>query len=352
MNMICRLLLSLVAALAGGDALAATFCVGTGDELRNALNTASSNGQNDVIRMRQGTYSATMNAVAFAYSFSEPNALILEGGWLAGGGPGTCLSRVEDPTLTILDGSNTRRVLNVYGFPGGGDVTLRNFTVRNGFSTTDPGGVEVGGGAGYAGNVVVERLLIHSNTGFIVAGIDGGSDGGTFKLVNNVIRDNVCSDNYCAASITVNDAAGSAQVRAEIIGNTIVDNVSTTPGGFDGLRIGGSALARVANNIIVGHAGADLRTDGTHQLLHNNLLVQSGMPAAISAGNLSIANPGFVDWNGDDLRLAADSPMIERGASGLPLPLVDFAGVPRLNNVRYDIGAYESQFGVFSDGFE
>jgi len=349
----CRLYLSLTLLLPLAEAAAANFCVGTGDELRSALNVASGNGEDDLIRVRAGNYNATMNAVAFAYSSGEANALVVEGGWQLGGGPGTCQARVDDPTLTTLDGSNVRRVLMVYGFAGAGDFTLRNFTVRNGVSSSGAGGLQVGGGAGYAGDVLVERLVVHSNTGTIGGGMDGGSDGGTFVLSNSLIRDNQCASAHCAAALTINDYGGSGLPRTTIIGNTVYGNVCTQAACTrPGMRIGGSAIAEIANNAFDGHSGPDLRLDSSSQLQSNHLPSFEGTPPTSNTGTVNFADPGFENPAADDFRLRADAALIDLGVSGLPLPALDLSGLPRLHGARYDIGAYESQARLFADGFE
>ncbi|MDQ1240632.1 MAG: hypothetical protein QG577_2818, partial [Thermodesulfobacteriota bacterium] len=54
----------------------ANFCVTTGTELQTALTTAASNGEDDTIKIVQGTYTGN-----FVYAFSEANNLTVEGGY-------------------------------------------------------------------------------------------------------------------------------------------------------------------------------------------------------------------------------------------------------------------------------
>ena len=353
MTTLHRLLGTLLLSTFAIDASAAIFCVGTAAELQNALNTASGNAQDDTIRIRAGLYQSSSGGVAFIYSGIEPQSVTLEGGWQLGGGPGTCGSRIDDPSLTVLDGSSLRIVLWVSGNDGDGDQTVRNLTVRNGFSAGEDSGLRAGGFSGYSGDVVIERVIVHDNVGSIGGGLEVSASGGTLLLSNCLIHGNACSGVYCAGTLTVNDYGGAGLPRATIIGNTIVANACTEAAcTLPGLRIGGSAIAAISNNAFFGHAGPDLRLDAVNQLLNNHLPAFSGIVPSSNSGTVNFADPGFESPAGDDYRLRPDSPLIERGASGLPLPALDLAGRPRLNNVHYDIGAYESQAGLFADGFE
>jgi len=106
------------------ESAAAIFCINDGDELRTALNTASSNGESDTLRIRGGDYSVGSGSVAFAYNTSEPHSLIVEGGWQPWGAPDSCGFRINSAELTRLSGSNTRQAVFFYGLPGAGNITV------------------------------------------------------------------------------------------------------------------------------------------------------------------------------------------------------------------------------------
>jgi len=108
-----------------GSTWGAVFCVSNATELQNALNTATSNGENDTIRVVQGTYTSTG---IFNYVSSEEHSITLEGGYTAG-----CASREVNPSLTILDDNNSNSGSVLYFCTGGGsDIKLEGFTIKNG----------------------------------------------------------------------------------------------------------------------------------------------------------------------------------------------------------------------------
>ena len=81
--------------LGTGGAWAADFCVSTATELQNALTAAQTNGEDDVIKVVQGTYTGN-----FTYTSDQGNSITLEGGYTA-----VCASRVVNPVNTLLDPS-------------------------------------------------------------------------------------------------------------------------------------------------------------------------------------------------------------------------------------------------------
>jgi hypothetical protein len=80
---------------------AANFCVGTADELKNALSVASTNGEEDLLKIQQGTYNGN-----FIYASTESYGLTIEGGYTA-----NCTSRLLNPENTVLDGERAGTVL-------------------------------------------------------------------------------------------------------------------------------------------------------------------------------------------------------------------------------------------------
>ena len=94
---------------------AATFCVDTTTELQDALVIAESNGANDVIRIKTGTYTYTFPFVQtmFVYETDEDFDITLEGGWTGSGD--ACSRRFPSPASTILDGGGEKAVLRMTG---------------------------------------------------------------------------------------------------------------------------------------------------------------------------------------------------------------------------------------------
>lgn len=90
-----RYLLALTVLLLAKSTLAEVFCVDSAQAIQTALTTAASNGQDDEIKIVQGTYVGN-----FVYATAtEAYDLALEGGYTAG-----CSSQTINPANTILDG--------------------------------------------------------------------------------------------------------------------------------------------------------------------------------------------------------------------------------------------------------
>ena len=339
-------------ALTVADAQAASFCVDTGTELQQALMAAASNGEADTIKVEFGTYEG-LSAVAFAYSSSQNFALTVAGGYLPG-----CLLQILDPSLTELSGSDARQVLSIHGAPGSsGAQALSNLTISHGFTSQPGAGLVIGGGGGFSGNVSVSRVVLSRNVSTSFGGGMSVYSEGIVNILNNLFLLNRCSSGNCAFSSTVN-APSPTGFRAYFGNNTIVGN-ACTPGSecnFTGARYGGSASSVFYNNVFAANTQGDLAlqnfSGGSTELYNNNVVSISGTPPALMAGNIAFANPKFVDLLNEDFRPRLDSPLRNAGISEFALLHEDLAGVDRVNEYRVDIGAYENNERVFTDGFE
>jgi len=80
---------------------AKTFCVSDATELQNALITATSNGEDDIIQIEQGTYVGSLIYVSL-----EAYNLTIEGRYLS-----ECISREVDSGNTVIDGNKAGSVL-------------------------------------------------------------------------------------------------------------------------------------------------------------------------------------------------------------------------------------------------
>jgi hypothetical protein len=343
------LLLGLSLAACTGDA--AEFCVDTGAELRQALMTASSNGEADVIKIEAGVYEG-ISAVAFAYSSSQNFGVSVAGGYLSG-----CAVQLLQPGFTALSGSDARQVFSMHGASGSsGALSISNLTIRDGFTSQPGAGLTIGGG-GFLGNVSVSRVVFSRNVSTSVGGGMTLYSEGLVNVVNNLFLLNRCSQVNCAFSATVN-AASPVEPRAWFGNNTIVGNACVSGSGCSatGARLGGSASAVFYNNVFAANTLGDLALQnfggsGT-ELYNNNLVSLSGTPPVAMEGNLAYANPQFVDLLDDDLRPAFDSPLRNAGTSTFALLHDDLAGEARVNEFVVDIGAYENHEQLFADGFE
>lgn len=105
--------------------LSATHCVSTASELSTALSTATNNGEDDIIRVRQGTYNGN-----FIYASTEAFGVTIEGGYTDG-----CTSRVVDPTNTEIDANLNGTPLALSTPILQSNFSIEGLTIKNGNSS-------------------------------------------------------------------------------------------------------------------------------------------------------------------------------------------------------------------------
>jgi hypothetical protein len=346
---------------------AATFCVSDSQQLRAALQSAGSNGANDVIRIKTGTYPTTvfLLSIAFSYSTAQDFDIRLEGGW-AGTGD-TCSRRVASPTATVLTGSGVSPVLVMTGANGSaGDMVVERLTIRDGKSDQYGTGLRIGGNlgpGGFAGDIVIERVYFDNNESNEWAAGLALETGGGARVRDSIFQRNTCVLNACAGELFMSHA-DAAQFRAVFANNTVFGN-QCLPGGSScatgGLLINGpldlEPRTLLLNNIFALNDGNDVQIISEHvELRYNNINQLSGTPAA-AVGTLNVINPGFISYLDEDFRLRPESPMRNAGYDGLlfglpPYSTADFAGQTRVQEFRIDIGAHEFSERIFADGFD
>lgn len=255
-----------------GDACTLNYCVTTSAELQNVLYAASYNGMNDVIKMVQGTYDISNSPYGrFMYSSGESYSLVIRGGYTAG-----CMSRVTDPTSTILDGEGNGGVLDLitWGTSAFSEIKVEGITVRNGAGT----GINISISSGEAvvtdsiiknntydsaiyayantGKVKLTNNIIRNNTAYSYAGINISTTSGETVVANNIIFGNVA--NYYGAAIYAYTNTGTIKlINNTITGNT-ADVTSWGSGGGLYLSLGSStASVNIYNNIIWGNTAYD-----------------------------------------------------------------------------------------------
>ncbi len=335
------------------ESRAANFCVNTSNALRQALVTAASNGESDTVRIEAGTYTGLGGNLAFPYNTVQNFALNVSGGWVSVGSQ-PCIQQILQPGNTVLTGSNTSQVLNINGGNGSGQQTLSNLTLRNGFTSQSGAGLSIGGAGGFDGRVLVTRVLFDRNESTSFAGGMSIFTQGIATVLNNVFLLNRCGQQFCGLSATVN-AESATTLRASFGNNTFVGN-GCPPGPCSaetgGARFGGTASAIFYNNLFALNSGADIALNSPNIELRNNNYVSIVGTPLMQSGNINFANPQFIDLLDDDLRLLVGSPLRNAGTNVYTLLGQDFSGLPRINDLVVDIGAYEIQEAVFADQFE
>ena len=181
---------------------------------------------------------------------------------------------------------------------------------------------------------VLANCLFDGNTGDAAAGavytLAGNGGRATPTLVGCVLH-----DNYSRVGGAVYANASDGGVTALTVSNSILH---ANRAGFDPvLHFSGNSTPRATlDHVLVDVASCAHVTGST------------GGQLTCTAGTVYSAAPGFVDLSTRDFRLAAGSPAIDAGsdaAYAAAAVTTDFAGSPRVQGARSDIGAFESSSG-------
>jgi hypothetical protein len=262
------------------------FCVGTATELHNALTAAQTNGEDDIIWVKQGTYYGN-----FVYNSTEGKDITLLGGYTSG-----CLSRVLNPANTILDGSGAGPVLRILEWEGGA-IYVEGFTIQNGFTsdTSLSGGINTSTWASdiwtFPDDIVITHNIIKGNTGRGSGGINAGSSAynpANVVISYNIIRDNHATDNSTArgggASATTWGSSPGQSSLITVIGNVFEGNTSQFDGG--GVYVSAGSSAGNGGRIVM-----------TNNIIVNNTADSTGGGALVRSYSNSSSYPG------DDVKL-------------------------------------------------
>jgi hypothetical protein len=231
-------LIFLFALVFSSQARAAEFCVSTSVELYNALQTAAENGEDDIVRIVQGTYHG-----GFFYVSTEPNSLTIEGGYETG-----CVSRTTNPAVTVLDGDSAGRVI-VISTDKATHARIDGVTIQNGVASNADGGGLYFKTSG--GDLQVENSSILGN----FCGMCGGgvfASGNSLSFTNNTIYNNSAEQN---SSQVYANGGGVCANGTDVIftNNTISGNSVKHPGGEaaegGGVWAPGDTLIFTDNNI-------------------------------------------------------------------------------------------------------
>jgi hypothetical protein len=253
-------------------------------------------------------------------------------------------------TDTIVTGStaNDRGGHGSYG--GGivsGTVSLLRSTVSHNTVTSTVGRAAGGGVQGYS--VFVFSSTVYAN--------GAGSVGGATFSQNLDVSDSTISGNYTFSNGVIGGAY--ARVAATVDNSTIVGNISAgtnASGLFVGLAAFGSAF--VSSSIIAGNTAggnaADLGAPAGKTISGGSNLVVAVQSGTIVPADTISADPklGPLQANGGPTlthALLPGSPAIDTGGNPAHLVL-DQRGLPRMEGIKPDIGAFESD-RLFSDGF-
>jgi hypothetical protein len=329
--------ISLLSFLASG-AMGAYYCVqpdGSGEtSLQGALTAAQTSGESDVIRVVKGSYYGD-----FSYSSGETYSLTLLGGYISG-----CASRDVNPANTVLDAQGSDRVLYLDNYAGG-DITVDGFTIQNGVSAGNGGGIYArSSGSAQAGDVTLTNNIIRDNSsessggGAYTRSYSQHGTAGNIFLLNNTVSSN--SSNIAggifASSYSINGFGGTIT----LINNTVYGNTTSDYGGGTyasaGSSINPGGIVNFYNNIIWGNDAATSGDDiylynfsGDTTYSYNNNYSDMSGTWDNESGETDI-DPQFIDPENGDFRLRSSSPCIDTGInSALFLPFSDIDGNDR-----------------------
>ena len=362
---------TLLLAVACSPAMAATFCVGTGNELASALESAAYNQQNDEIRIRMGTLTrsgASGSVPRWEYDIGagvgdNGFSLSVSGGWTS------CSNQVADPQLTVLDAQYQGTALEFQLYRSSSSLRLSNLTITRGQLDGSLGyqsAANLGIRAPYSSaNILVDRVIVIAGKSVVsgsVAGIRlaGSSDGEggipLFTLRNSVVAYNT---GITGVGVDVNAVDSMASLtNNSIFANTASLNVNCRCAGLDL----SSQTAYVSNNVVVNNSeglfAADVRNQLGNSYLRNNHIgsLNAVIPPVFNLG----ATTGAPDWtiNGIYPTPNASSPLRDSGYNTPVggLGTADLAGNTRKVNGTVDRGAIEAgavtQDLIFADNFE
>ena len=223
--------------------LSAPFCVSTSSELSTALSTSTANGEDDIIRVQQGTYNGN-----FLYASTEAFGVTVEGGYTTG-----CVSRVVDATNTVLDAGSSGFVLR-FGPPGSpssattpGNLGIDGITFQNGYVIATQGGgiaIRTDGDTNISNCIITDNQVVSSAGGGLF--IYGQ---GNITLNNNIISNNTAQSGS-SAGISISPCN-----ILRILNNTISNNITASNNG--GIFVSDAAEVYIDNNVIRDNVGED-----------------------------------------------------------------------------------------------
>ncbi len=238
------------------------FCVSNALGFQDALWKAVGNGEDDVIKVVQGTYSG----YDLSFNSSEGHNLEVLGGYTA-----ACAGRSLDPANTILDGQNVRRTLVLIN-SGGGDIKVEGFTIRNGFvkGDADGGGLYVQSSSSTkSGNIIVRKNVVTGSSadhegGGIFAHSDANPSGtaGNVSITHNVITGNKAKGDEYASGGGVHAVSYSFEGKSGkvvVSNNAVTGNTSNFGAGVYALSYGpkGSGDVILSDNAVTKNTGGN-----------------------------------------------------------------------------------------------
>jgi hypothetical protein len=374
---------------------AGTFNVSNVTQFQTALNSASANGQDDLIIVSAGFYD--LSSVTLTYNPSDNKVLTIvsygpDRPILYGGNTNQIMNI---RTIDLPDDSNAHITINGLAFrngreldgSGGGlkiaadyaNITLENIEFKGNVCKYTGGGAEVISDYGtvtVSNSTFIDNANVGGGPSYVTyssGGLYAGSFYGEVNLKNNTFIDNSAVDEGGGAAVMT--SSGTANISNNIFrsnftgssgggchfttysgllnitNNTFIYNSSIRGGGFYIYLYENSATANIYNNIIWGNASVGASDDfyimddgewdytGSTVYLYANDYKEYEIEEGdniYQVGNKDV-DPCFTL----SFHLQAGSPCIDAGTNAAPnLPTLDFEGDPRIIDGNYNGAAY------------
>jgi hypothetical protein len=330
-------------------ALAQTFNVSTTPELRQALQDAAGNGQDDLIMLADGTYKTTDDGGGtFTFLDNEDYDLTIQG------------SSAEN---VILNGDNTDRVLGLYC----SQSILSNITISNGNSSADGGGLYTS----RYNNLNIENCIITENT----TKQHGGGFYADYKvtITNSIISNNSATyygggfkarfgatliDSIVTGNIAAYKGGGFYSAQYTRVLNCIISSNRSAPG------ISTFGVTEILNSLIIDNISGGLATTSGSPYILNTAFINNGdfdidvvatvyncyvdenkiYVPSFTQGNIFGGNLDFINQENGDFHIGENSVLIDAGTTDvndIVFPTTDFDGNQRISGGSIDIGPYE-----------
>ena len=203
----------------------------------------------DTVKVACGTYNENIRIS------TSINPLFLQGGWSS-----DFSTRSDDPSLTVIDGGGSDRVLKL-------DVnlwvvlTMEGFKITNGYNASGCGGLYASAQpeTSTMDLTLINNIFTNNNGGTASGGAicAGSSQGGSMTLTaeNNIIRNNEAGTGSGIAL----DAYNNGETHAQLTNNIIADNGSASIGGGIYVKIySGNIDVDLTNNTITNNSSSPI----------------------------------------------------------------------------------------------
>ncbi|MFH2092991.1 MAG: choice-of-anchor Q domain-containing protein [Pseudomonadota bacterium] len=237
--------------------------IGNPANLQSALDTARTNGMDDILYLSQGTYDASAtgaNTFEYGTAGNDTMAVTLSGGWSS-----DYETQSNDPSLTILDGGGNAPVLYLFADQTGVayDFTLSNITIQNGKAINiDGAGIRAYTGTTDASgtlNLVIHNSVFNNNNATTT--YSGGAiySNCYFEIYDTHFNNNTARN---GGALFILDVPNGDKSLAPIIDHCTFDS-NNNIGGWQGSNIFNNVSAIVTSSTFT-------RASGTGSPIYNN----------------------------------------------------------------------------------